>query len=85
MKPNILLLPGLLNDASVFTEQIAALSTVATVEVGDLTIAESITDLAASVLKLASAKRFVLLGCHLAATSLSKSCAKHPSGWLDWC
>jgi len=65
MKPNILLLPGLLNDASVFTEQVAALSTVATVEVGDLTIAESITDLAASVLKLASAKRFVLLGLSL--------------------
>lgn len=65
MKPNILLLPGLLNDASVFTEQVAALSTVAIVEVGDLTIAESITDLAASVLKLASAKRFVLLGLSL--------------------
>jgi len=65
MKPNILLLPGLLNDASVFTEQVAALSTVATVEVGNLTIAESVADLAASVLKDASAKRFVLLGLSL--------------------
>ena len=65
MKPNILLLPGLLNDASLFTEQIAALSTLATVEVGDLTTAETITDLAASVLKAASAERFVLLGLSL--------------------
>lgn len=65
MKPNILLLPGLLNDASLFTEQIAALSTLATVEVGDLTTAETITDMAASVLKAASAKRFVLVGLSL--------------------
>ncbi|NTV70259.1 MAG: alpha/beta hydrolase [Azonexaceae bacterium] len=65
MKPNILLLPGLLNDASVFTEQIAALSTVAKVEVGDLSIAETITDMAASILKSASAKHFVLLGLSL--------------------
>jgi pimeloyl-ACP methyl ester carboxylesterase len=65
MKPNILLLPGLLNDASVFTDQVAALSTVATVEVGDLSLAETIPDMAASVLKLASAKHFVLLGLSL--------------------
>lgn len=65
MKPNILLLPGLLNDASVFTDQVAALATVATAEVGDLTLAGSIADLAASVLKEASAKRFVLLGLSL--------------------
>lgn len=65
MKPNILLLPGLLNDASVFTEQVAALSAMSTVEVGDLTVAETIPDLAASVLKLASAKHFVLLGLSL--------------------
>ncbi|WP_306605654.1 alpha/beta fold hydrolase [Azonexus sp.] len=65
MKPNILLLPGLLNDASVFTEQVAALTAVATVEVGNLSLAESIADLAASVLKQASAKRFVLLGLSL--------------------
>lgn len=65
MKPNILLLPGLLNDASVFTNQVAALSAMSTVEVGDLTVAETIPDLAASVLKLASAKHFVLLGLSL--------------------
>lgn len=65
MQPNILLLPGLLNDASVFTEQVAALSTVATVEVGDLSTAETIAEMAASVLKQASAKRFVLLGLSL--------------------
>lgn len=65
MQPNILLLPGLLNDASVFTEQVAALSTVATVEVGDLSNAETIAEMAASVLKQASAKRFVLLGLSL--------------------
>jgi pimeloyl-ACP methyl ester carboxylesterase len=65
MKPNFLLLPGLLNDASVFTDQVAALAPVATVEVGNLTLAESIGDLAASVLKAASAKHFVLLGLSL--------------------
>lgn len=65
MKPNILLLPGLLNDASVFTDQVAALSTVATVEVGNLTIAGSVADLAAGVLQDASAKHFVLLGLSL--------------------
>lgn len=65
MKPNFLLLPGLLNDASVFTDQVAALATVATVEVGNLTLEESVADLAASVLKAASAKHFVLLGLSL--------------------
>jgi pimeloyl-ACP methyl ester carboxylesterase len=65
MKPNVLLLPGLLNDANVFTEQVAALATVATVEVGDLTLDESITAMAASVLQNTSAKRFVLLGLSL--------------------
>lgn len=65
MKPTILLLPGLLNDASVFTEQIASLSTLAKVEVGDLSIAETITDMAATILKSASDKHFVLLGLSL--------------------
>lgn len=65
MKPNIVLLPGLLNDASVFSELVAALSTEATVEVGDLTLADSIAELAASVLQAASAPRFVLLGLSL--------------------
>ncbi len=65
MKPTFLLLPGLLNDASVFAEQVIALSAVATVEVGNLTLAETIPDLAASVLQAAAAKRFVLLGLSL--------------------
>jgi pimeloyl-ACP methyl ester carboxylesterase len=65
MKPNVFLLPGLLNDARLFTEQIAALSTLATVEVGDLTTGVTIHDMAASVLKAASAERFVLLGLSL--------------------
>jgi pimeloyl-ACP methyl ester carboxylesterase len=65
MKPNILLLPGLLNDASVFTDQIAALSTVATVEVGDLSIADSIPEMASSILELAPARHLVLLGLSL--------------------
>jgi len=65
MKANILLLPGLLNDASVFTEQVVALSTVATLEVGDLSTAETIVDMAASILAHAPAKPFVLLGLSL--------------------
>ncbi|HJV94007.1 MAG TPA: alpha/beta hydrolase [Azonexus sp.] len=65
MKPNILLLPGLLNDASLFTDQVAALSTQGVVEVGDLTTAATIPEMAASVLKAASAERFVLLGLSL--------------------
>lgn len=65
MKPNILLLPGLLNDASLFTDQIAVLSTQGVVEVGDLTTAATIPEMAASVLKAASAERFVLLGLSL--------------------
>ena len=65
MKPHFLLLPGLLNDASLFTEQIAALTPLGTVEIGDLSTAETIAELAASVLKAASAERFVLLGLSL--------------------
>lgn len=65
MKPNILLLPGLLNDASLFTDQVAALSPLGVVEVGDLTTAGTIPEMAASVLKAASAERFVLLGLSL--------------------
>jgi len=65
MKPNFLLLPGLLNDASLFTEQIAALTPLGRVEVADLTNAETISELAASVLKATSAERFVLIGLSL--------------------
>ncbi|WP_265942453.1 alpha/beta fold hydrolase [Dechloromonas sp. A34] len=65
MKLNFLLLPGLLNDASLFTDQIAALSPLGTVEVGDLSTAGSIAEMAASVLQAATAERFVLLGLSL--------------------
>ena len=65
MKLNIVLLPGLLNDASLFTEQVAALSTLAKVEVADLTTAGSIAEMAASVLKASPAEPFVLLGLSL--------------------
>ena len=65
MKPNFLLLPGLLNDASLFTEQIAALAPLGRVEVADLTNAETISELATSVLKATSAERFVLIGLSL--------------------
>ena len=51
MKPNFLLLPGLLNDASLLTNQIAALMPLGRVEVADLTNAETISELATSVLK----------------------------------
>ncbi|HSG22379.1 MAG TPA: alpha/beta hydrolase [Azonexus sp.] len=65
MKPNFLLLPGLLNDASLFTEQIAALTPLGSIEVGDLTTAETITEMAARVLKATSAQHFVLIGLSL--------------------
>lgn len=65
MKPNILMLPGLLTDASLFTEQLTALTPLARVEVGDLTTGETIAAMAASVLQAASAERFVLAGLSL--------------------
>jgi len=65
LNPHIVLLPGLLNNANLFTEQIPALSTMATVEVGDLTTGENISEMAASVLETASAKHFILLGLSL--------------------
>lgn len=65
MNPHIVLLPGLLNNANLFTGQIPALSTIATLEVGDLTAGESISEMAGNVLKTASAPRFVLIGLSL--------------------
>ena len=65
MKPDILLLPGLLNDASLLSEQIAALSAQATVTVGDLTGAGTMAEMAAAVLKGAPTSPFVLLGLSL--------------------
>jgi len=65
MNPHIVLLPGLLTNANLFTEQIPVLSNVATVEVGDLSAGETISEMAASILKTATAKNFVLLGLSL--------------------
>ena len=62
MKPKIVLLPGLLNDASLFTEQMLALSALGSVEVGDLTRSETIAALAADVLQQAPAGRLVVIG-----------------------
>lgn len=65
MNPHIVLLPGLLNNADLFAGQIPALSNIATVEVGDLTTGESISEMATKILETASAQRFVLIGLSL--------------------
>lgn len=62
MKPQFLLLPGLLNDASLFTEQTVALSEIGTVQVGDLTRSETIAELARDVLDEAPEGSLVLVG-----------------------
>lgn len=62
LKTKVLFLPGLLNDASLFEEQITALSTLASVSVVDLTRADSIAGLADAALKAAPDGRFVLIG-----------------------
>lgn len=61
-KIHVLFLPGLLNDASLFRDQLAALSPVALTEVADLTRADSIAELATGVLAEAPAGRFALVG-----------------------
>lgn len=65
MNPNFVLLPGLLNDASLFTGQVAALSSISQVVVGDLSTGKSIKEMAANVLHQVAAKRFALLGLSL--------------------
>ena len=61
-KTKVMFLPGLLNDASLFEEQITALSTQASVGVADLTRAETIADMANEAIKEAPEGRFVLVG-----------------------
>lgn len=61
MKPTLVLLPGLLNDARLWAHQCQALADVAESMVGDLTGADSIDALAASVLA-AAPPRFALAG-----------------------
>lgn len=60
--PHVLLLPGLLNDASLFQQQIDALTAVTTTEVADLTQADSIAGMADSVLKNTPEAPCVLVG-----------------------
>ena len=60
-KVNLLLLPGLLNDARLFQFQIEDLSDIAQSTVGDLTVADTIAELAADVLAHAPPK-FALAG-----------------------
>lgn len=60
----LVLLPGLLNDADLFRDQIAALSDIAECRVGDLTRGGTLEDLAKSVLA-AAPKTFALAGFSL--------------------
>ena len=62
MQTTVMFLPGLLNDASLFEEQVTALATLAAVSVADLSRAESISAMADEALKEAPAGRFVLIG-----------------------
>ena len=60
-KLNLLLLPGILNDARVFQAQIESLADIAQSTVGDLTVADTIAELATDVLAHAPQK-FALAG-----------------------
>jgi pimeloyl-ACP methyl ester carboxylesterase len=61
-QPTVLILPGLLEDADAFTHQIEALRNTHAVVVGDLTRAETISDLAKEALKQVPAGPFSLAG-----------------------
>ncbi|NMG73495.1 alpha/beta fold hydrolase [Aromatoleum diolicum] len=61
-KMNLLLLPGLLNDASLFEHQADALADLVGITVADLTGSDSISALAADVLGQAPAGPFMLVG-----------------------
>ena len=63
-RPELLLLPGLLNDADLWCDQIAGLSDVADCRVQDLTRGNSLAELAQAVLADA-AQRFALAGFSL--------------------
>lgn len=64
-KIKLLMLPGLLNDASLFAGQVSGLAETATVTVADLTRSETIGELAADALTQAPDETFVLLGFSL--------------------
>ncbi|MFH0777152.1 MAG: alpha/beta fold hydrolase [Candidatus Eisenbacteria bacterium] len=61
-KLNLLLLPGLLNDARLWKDQVSKLSEMVTASVADLTGADSVTSLAAAALTQAPRIRFALAG-----------------------
>jgi len=58
----LVLLPGLLNDARLWEHQIGGLADIAQPQVGDLTQADTLADLARQVLERVAAARFVLAG-----------------------
>jgi pimeloyl-ACP methyl ester carboxylesterase len=60
-RPQLILLPGLLNDAELWRDQIAGLSDIARCQVADLTQGETLADLAESVLATAE-PTFALAG-----------------------
>ena len=62
MKPNLILLPGLLNDARLWQAQAERLASVANVSVADLTGSDTIAELAADVLEQVPAGMFALAG-----------------------
>jgi pimeloyl-ACP methyl ester carboxylesterase len=64
-RQSLLLLPGALCDAALFRHQIAGLSDIADVRVGDLTRDDSIAAMAERVLAAAVAPRFALAGLSL--------------------
>jgi pimeloyl-ACP methyl ester carboxylesterase len=59
---DILFLPGLLEDADAFEQEISGLAEVASCVVADLTRADTIADLARDALRQAPAERFLLAG-----------------------
>ena len=62
MKPNLILLPGLLNDARLWQHQADQLMSIANVSVADLTRSDTIEGLAADVLEQAPTGMFALAG-----------------------
>ncbi len=61
-RKTILMLPGLLNDATLYENQVSALADVAKCTVGDLTRSSTIADMADDVLAAAPETPFVLVG-----------------------
>ncbi len=62
--PQLILIPGLLNDAELWRDQVAALASVARSTVIDITRGESLEELVDTVLAQAE-DRFAIVGFHL--------------------